>query len=641
MDALINLVFGPSQNSVRPLTPVNQFEQAQQVQQVQQVQQHGATLGEMHQAITLISLLSQLGVSAALLSAYAPKILELRARNPRKAKLLCTVIALWFFLRSASSIKPRLQDFCLWMMSHGMASVSVPHSDTYLQPTVHKWLFTKALFKWDKTLFARSTVSLRNEGAKAPDEDTIVFEGESRMHMVWEDGRPFLLTRKASPVLNPNQSIRMWCLGWSPKPVQDLLLKLHEEERGQIVVRIHTPLRHDLRYEGGGKLFTWAERTSRPSRSLNSVYLDSAMKTKLVDDIDDYLAPDAASWYAERGIPYRKGYLFHGIAGSGKTSMATAIAGHYRLDIYMLSLLTPGINDSVLLELFQALRPGTVVLLEDIDSAGIGRQSTLLRTGLEKKARRAQPERESSEESEVSDENYFRDSNGNLVKANETPSHEKYPLHVREEHEEYESGYNPAEADWQAKQAKSTDKRRRHYKRKQRKIKSEVTLSGLLNAIDGASSPQGHILIMTSNKPEVLDEALVRPGRVDLKIKFEHASKEQIHDLFLHMYSWKDNERSARYDTSLIPDLAKMFAERVPAGKLTPAQLQQYVLMHRIRPQEAVDGVEEWIREELENKPEEVGPQTRGLQRLAGLAEEPAPLVSEWDAWPANSALFV
>ena len=204
MDALLNLVFGPSQNSVRPLAPVNQFEQAQQVQQVQQ---HGAALGEMHQATALISLLSQLGVSAALLSAYAPKILELRARNPRKAKLLGTVIALWFFLRSASSLKPRLQDFCLWMMSHGMASVSVPHSDTYLQPTVRKWLFTKGLFKWDKTLFARSTVSLRNEGAKAPDEDTIVFEGESRMHMVWEDGRPVLLTRKASPVLNPtNQS---------------------------------------------------------------------------------------------------------------------------------------------------------------------------------------------------------------------------------------------------------------------------------------------------------------------------------------------------------------------------------------------------------------------------------------------------
>ena len=407
-----------------------------------------------------------------------------------------------------------------------------------------------------------------------------------------------------------------------------------------MVLRIHTPLRHDLRYEGGGKLFTWAERTSRPSRSLDSVYLDSAMKTMLVDDIDDYLAPDAASWYAERGIPYRKGYLFHGIAGSGKTSMAMAIAGHYRLDIYMLSLLTPGINDSVLLELFQALRPGTVVLLEDIDSAGIGRQSTLHSRDF-KKERRAQLERESSDESEESDENYFYDNNRNLVQANENPPYEDYPLHVGEEHEEYEPGHSPAEADWQAKQAKSTEKRRRQYKRKQRKIKSEVTLSGLLNAIDRASSPQGHILIMTSNKPEVLDEALVRPGRVDLKIKFEHASKEQIHDLFLHMYSWKDNERSARYDTSLIPDLAKMFAERVPAGKLTTAQLQQYVLMHRIRPQEAVDGVEEWIREELENKPEEVGPQTRGLQRLAGLAEEPAPLVSEWDAWPANSALFV
>ena len=42
-----------------------------------------------------------------------------------------------------------------------------------------------------------------------------------------------------------------------------------------------------------------------------------------------------------------------------------------------------------------------------------------------------------------------------------------------------------------------------------------VTLSGLLNALDGVSSREGRVLFLTTNHPERLDAALVRPGRVD------------------------------------------------------------------------------------------------------------------------------
>lgn len=44
-----------------------------------------------------------------------------------------------------------------------------------------------------------------------------------------------------------------------------------------------------------------------------------------------------------------------------------------------------------------------------------------------------------------------------------------------------------------------------------------VTLSGLLNAIDGLTAREGRIMFMTSNHPDALDPALVRPGRVDLR----------------------------------------------------------------------------------------------------------------------------
>jgi chaperone BCS1 len=44
-----------------------------------------------------------------------------------------------------------------------------------------------------------------------------------------------------------------------------------------------------------------------------------------------------------------------------------------------------------------------------------------------------------------------------------------------------------------------------------------VTLSGLLNAIDGLTAREGRILFMTSNHPDRLDPALIRPGRIDVR----------------------------------------------------------------------------------------------------------------------------
>lgn len=46
-----------------------------------------------------------------------------------------------------------------------------------------------------------------------------------------------------------------------------------------------------------------------------------------------------------------------------------------------------------------------------------------------------------------------------------------------------------------------------------------LSLSGLLNALDGVGTPHGLITIMTSNHPEILDPALTRAGRVDYKLE--------------------------------------------------------------------------------------------------------------------------
>jgi hypothetical protein len=50
---------------------------------------------------------------------------------------------------------------------------------------------------------------------------------------------------------------------------------------------------------------------------------------------------------------------------------------------------------------------------------------------------------------------------------------------------------------------------------------SRVTLFGLLYVLDGVSSQEGRVLIMTTNHIEQLDEALIRPGRTDKMVHLE------------------------------------------------------------------------------------------------------------------------
>ena len=50
---------------------------------------------------------------------------------------------------------------------------------------------------------------------------------------------------------------------------------------------------------------------------------------------------------AAHGIPWRRGYLFHGPPGSGKTSLVTALAGRLHMSISVLDLSDPFLSDGV------------------------------------------------------------------------------------------------------------------------------------------------------------------------------------------------------------------------------------------------------------------------------------------------------
>lgn len=77
--------------------------------------------------------------------------------------------------------------------------------------------------------------------------------------------------------------------------------------------------------------------------------------------------------YITRGIPYRRGYLFHGPPGTGKTSFISALAGHFGYSVCMLSLSERTLDDERLAYLLSNAPPNSFIVLEDVDAAFVSR----------------------------------------------------------------------------------------------------------------------------------------------------------------------------------------------------------------------------------------------------------------------------
>src|SRR5207247_1602839 len=75
---------------------------------------------------------------------------------------------------------------------------------------------------------------------------------------------------------------------------------------------------------------------------------------------------------------------------------------------------------------------------------------------------------------------------------------------------------------------------------------ANVTFSGLLNALDGVASAEERIVFLTTNHVERLDEALVRPGRVDMAARLGEATRYQVGELWDRFYGEFDQDSSGK-----------------------------------------------------------------------------------------------
>jgi len=212
---------------------------------------------------------------------------------------------------------------------------------------------------------------------------------------------------------------------------------------------------------------------------------------------------NSETWYADRGLPYRRGYLFHGPPGCGKTSFVTAAAGVLDCPIYILNLAEPNLSDLGLLKLVTEAPPHSMLLMEDVDAAfhcALGKDG--------------------KGENQTSAKQSQRDS-----------------AHV-----------------------------------------GLLTFSGLLNALDGVAGQEGKLVIMTTNHPEQLDDALVRPGRVDFRAQFHNASRFAIQEVFCKFFTGGD------FDMADVHKASIAFASKCPEGALPIAAIQGHLMQFRDNP---------------------------------------------------------
>ncbi|EXF86258.1 hypothetical protein CFIO01_02317 [Colletotrichum fioriniae PJ7] len=155
------------------------------------------------------------------------------------------------------------------------------------------------------------------------------------------------------------ETITIKSFGRDPTAIKELLRSIKADYFEQKPGKVAS-------YEASGDQEPKWELVTSQSRDMSTIAMDQEQKLAVVKDLKDFLEPSQFKYYSERSIPFRRGYLFHGPPGTGKTSFCLALATEFQLDIYIISVGT--VDDKSLGKLFRQLPMRCIVLLEDIET---------------------------------------------------------------------------------------------------------------------------------------------------------------------------------------------------------------------------------------------------------------------------------
>jgi chaperone BCS1 len=298
-----------------------------------------------------------------------------------------------------------------------------------------------------------------------------------------------------------NETYTVWTFGRNQKYMLDLLTEVHK------VWKVFNTDKPTLQVWRGTY---WAEAAAYSPRSLESVILPKGKKESLLKDIDCFKRSEG--WYEDMGIPFHRGYLFYGPPGTGKTSLVTGLSSHYKCSVYILKLSET--TDSKLIDAISDVADGSMVVLEDVDCA------------LHKRGKISASEQVDRQSLRIGAPGYHvtvDEAKKALPKNASMSQNNDVPYDA-----ESDDGSNDEPT-------------------------MGVTLSGLLNALDGLQTPKGVMFFMTTNFPEKLDAALLRPGRTDVRLYLGPATTEQKVALYKRFFP-ADEEAAATEFVAQMPN---------------------------------------------------------------------------------------
>jgi hypothetical protein len=211
------------------------------------------------------------------------------------------------------------------------------------------------------------------------------------------------------------------------------------------------------------------------TRTFENVFFDQRKQVR--DRVKFFL--EHRDWYEKKGIPYTLGFMFHGPPGTGKTSSIKAIANAGRRHIINIQL-----SEIKTKQQLQHL--------------------------------------------------FFNDEIHVFNGANT----EKYIIPVAERLYVIEDidamGDVVLRREWKKPVVEEKKKEDDMFDRKEEK--DTFDLSFLLNLLDGTLEANGRIIAFSSNYPERIDKALIRPGRVDMIVHFKNCTRAVLKEMVDSFY---------------------------------------------------------------------------------------------------------
>jgi len=101
----------------------------------------------------------------------------------------------------------------------------------------------------------------------------------------------------------------------------------------------------------------------------DNLVLNEEILTLVKKDSEAFIS--RRDWFLKNNLPFRRGYLFHGPPGNGKTSVIKVLLSSLQMNAYKIRLFSKNIGDNILEAMFETAQKNgpSVVVLEDLDRA--------------------------------------------------------------------------------------------------------------------------------------------------------------------------------------------------------------------------------------------------------------------------------